>query len=214
MTDDRIEENKAGDEAPSQQNDYLFGEEPPVPAEEIIPEEEEEAPAPTEIELLQGEMTLLEQQLQQMRERYIRAVADLDNARKRARQAIADARSQAIAGVLLDLLTIVDNFERALETSAPGPNAPAETIAIFDGVSLIYRQLKEMLEKRGVTPIEAVGHPFDPDRHEAVTQVPAGPNQREGTVALEIQRGYMYGDRVLRYSRVGVAVHETGAKDR
>jgi len=214
VTDDRTGENKAGDDAQPQQNDYLFGEEPPVPAEEIIPEEEEETPAPSEIELLQGEMSLLEQQLQQMRDRYIRAVADLDNARKRARQAIADARSQATAGVLLDLLTIMDNFERALDTSAPGPNAPAETKAIFDGVSLIYRQLKEMLGKRGVVPIEAVGQPFDPDRHEAVTQVPAEPNQRDGTVALEIQRGYIYGDRVLRHSRVGVAVHETGEKSR
>ena len=212
VTDGEREENRPGGEAPPGYEDALASEEPPVPAEELIPGEEEEAPRPSEIEVLQGEMVLLEQQLQQMRDRYIRAVADLDNARKRARQAIGEARSEAVAGVLLDLLTIVDNLERALETSTPGIGAPAETQAIHDGVSLIYRQLREMLVKRGVRPIEAVGEPFDPGRHEAVTQVPAGPHQRDGTVALEIQRGYMYGDRVLRHSRVGVAVHEGGGK--
>ena len=179
-----------------------------VPAEELIPEEEEESCAPSEVEVLQGEMALLEQQLQQMRERYIRAVADLDNARKRARQAIGEARQQAIAGVLQDLLPLLDNFERALESSAPAADAPAETRAIYDGIELIYRQLKQVLGRRGVKPIEALGQPFDPHLHEAVVQVPAGSEQPEGTVALEMQRGYSYGDQVLRHSRVGVAVRE------
>lgn len=179
----------------------------PLPAEELVPGEEE-APEPSEIEVLQEEVALLEQQLQQMRDRYVRSVADLDNVRKRARQAIAEARHQAVGGVLLDLLTLMDNFERALETSNQGPSAPPETQAVYDGVALIYRQLKDLLARRGVKPIEAMGQPFDPNRHEAVTQVPADADHQEGTVALEVQKGYLHGDRVLRHSRVGVAVHE------
>jgi molecular chaperone GrpE len=185
-----------------------------VPAEELIPEEEEEGRAPSELEVLQGEMALLEQQLQQMRDRYIRAAADLENARKRARQAIGEARQQAIAGVLQELLPLLDNFERALESSVPAASAPAETQAVYDGIELIYRQLKQVLERRGVKPIEALGQPFDPHLHEAVVQVPAGKEHPEGTVALEMQRGYTYGDQVLRHSQVGVAVREAGRDKR
>jgi molecular chaperone GrpE len=198
VSEEKQEEQAASDDAAT--------EAAALPAEELILEEEGEEAPPSEIELLQGEMALLEQQLQQMRDRYIRAVADLDNARKRARQAISEARSQAVAGVLLELLAIVDNLERALETSAPGAKASAETKAIHAGVSMIYRQLLGLLEKRGVKEMAALGQPFDPDRHEAVTQVASSPEHPEGTVALEIQKGYTYGDQVLRHSRVGVAV--------
>jgi len=180
-----------------------------LPAEEFISgQAEQEAREKSEVELLQQELALLETQLQHMRDRYIRAVADLDNARKRARQAIVEARAQAVAGVLLDLLGLVDNFERALETARPGPRAPAKLRAVHEGVALIYRQLLDILERRGVRPIAAVGEPFNPSRHEAVAQIPATEDQKEGTVALEVQKGYMLADHVLRPSKVGVVVHD------
>lgn len=214
MTDERYANNNS-DESEEWPHNRRAGEacdseERAYPAEEIAPAEEgeEEGEEPSEVEVLQREVTLLGQQLQQMRDRYIRSVADLDNARKRARQAIADARHQAVGGVLLDVLTLVDNFERALETSRPGPETPPDTRAVYDGVEMIYRQVLSLLEKRGVTPIEAIGESFDPTKHEAVVQVPADRNHPEGTVALEMQKGYMHGDRVLRPSRVGVAVRE------
>jgi molecular chaperone GrpE len=184
-----------------------------APAEELLPDEEEEMREAPELEVLQGEMALLEQQLEQIRDRYIRAVADLDNSRKRARQAIAEARHQAVANVLFDLLPLLDNFERALETVQPGPGASQEALAIYDGVALIHRQLKGLLEQRGVKPIEAMGETFDPALHEAVAQVPADGDQKEGTVALEMQKGYMHGDRVLRPSRVGVVVRPSATED-
>ncbi len=171
-------------------------------AEEVVAGEE------SEVEVLQEELALLETQLQEMRDRYIRAVADLDNARKRAREAIADGRKQAVSGVLLELLTLVDNFERALEMARPGSGRSAKARAVYEGVELIYRQLIVVLERRGVRPIEALGRVFDPNRHEAVAQIAATAEQREGTVAVEIQKGYLYGDQVLRHSRVGVAVQE------
>ncbi len=165
-------------------------------------------PEQSEVGILKKEIALLESQLQTMRDRYVRAMADLDNARKRARHELAEAQVHAQAGVLLDVLTIVDNFERALESIAPAAEASPEAKAVYEGVSLIYRQLVDMLARRGVRPIEAVGKPFDTHRHEAVVQVPTANSDEDGLVALETQRGYTFGDRVLRPAKVGVAVRE------
>lgn len=160
----------------------------------------------TETEGLQKELAQLESQLATMRDRYLRAVADLDNARKRARQEMAEAQVQAVGGVLLEVLAIVDNFERALETITPGPGASKERKAMYEGVSLIHRQLLDMLARHGVKPIEAIGKPFDTRMHEAVVQVPVSNDEADGLVTVETQKGYLFGDRVLRPSRVGVAV--------
>lgn len=206
-------------QAPDQRDTQGDPESAPGPlAEEIASAEEEpgeEGEArceESEVEVLQKELALLEGQLRDMRDRYIRAVADLDNARKRARQEIAEARKSAAASVILDVLGIVDNLERALETAQPGPEAPEQTRAVHEGVSLIYRQFMDALERRGVKPIRALGERFDPKYHEAVAQVPASGDQRDGTIALEMQKGYLMGDRVLRPSRVGVVVREAGDK--
>lgn len=178
-----------------------------LPPEQIAPGGEGEEQG-SDAEVLQGELALLEGQLQDIRDRYLRAVADLDNARKRARKEMAEAQVQAVAGVMLGLLPIVDSFERALETTKPGVDASAETKAIYDGMRLIYRQFVDMLTRRGVRAIEALGQPFDPSVHEAVLQVPANEDQEEGAVALELEKGYHFGERVLRPSKVGVAMSE------
>jgi molecular chaperone GrpE len=168
----------------------------------------------SEVEALHKEIALLEDQLKTMRDRYVRAVADLDNNRKRARHEMAEAQVHAVAGVLLDVLAIVDNFERALETIAPGPEATPEMTAMYEGISLIYRQLTDMLARHGVRPIAAVGNAFDTRLHEAVVQVPVAEEEADGTVRLETQKGYLFGDRVLRPSRVGVAVRETPKEEK
>ncbi len=177
-----------------------------LPAEELVSTEEEESRG-SEVEVLQKELALLEGQLQDLRDRYLRAVANLDNSRKRARREMREVQQRAAASVLLDLLTVVDSFERALGTARDLGAVPAETRAVYDGLTLIYRQLVDLLGRRGVRPISAVGARFDPSFHEAVAQVPAGPEQEEGLVALEVQKGYLYGDQVLRPSKVGVTVH-------
>jgi molecular chaperone GrpE len=205
------EENSAQDDR-SRADDRSGEEGDALPAEELAPEQEG-ARVKSDAQVLQEEISLLEGQLQDMRNRYLRAVADLDNARKRARREMADAQLQAVADVLLELLPVVDNFERALETTEPAPGATDGTRAIHEGVALIYRQLMDMLAGRGVEAIEAMGQPFDPVLHEAVAQVPAGGEQEEGTVALELQKGYRLGKRVLRPSKVGVAIGE-GEKNR
>ena len=189
-----------------QTSDNDNGESALLPAEELVPSEEEEAKE-SEVEVLSKELALLEGQLQDMRDRYLRTVADLDNYRKRVRREVKEAQHRAAAGLLLDFLPIVDSLERALGSTSDLDAASEETKAIHQGVAMIHRQLADLLSRRGVRPIEAVGERFDPGKHEAVAQVPAGPGQEEGVVALEVQRGYTFGDQVLRPSKVGVTVH-------
>jgi molecular chaperone GrpE len=100
---------------------------------------------------------------------------------------------------MLELLPILDNFERALQA----PAAPGADV-FRKGIELIHKQMLELLRKRGVKPIDALGADFDPNFHQAVVHE-ASDTHRDGEVMEELQRGYMVGDRLLRPSMVKVA---------
>ena len=131
------------------------------------------------------------------RDKYLRLAAEYDNFRKRSakeREAVyGDARADAITR----LLPVYDNLERALKTSC-------EDEAFYKGVELTMTQLVEILENMGVTPITAIGEPFDPNMHNAVMSI-ENPELGEKIIAEEYQKGFMLGDRVLRFSTVVVA---------
>lgn len=135
------------------------------------------------------------------RERLIRLQADFENLRKRFDRDREDHERHAASGLIARLLPTLDNFERAL-----GGEVLSEEYDPFrDGISLIYRQLLEELGRAGLEPIEALGQPFDPERHDAVetdTNSDAPPN----TVLEEFLRGYMFRGRLLRASSVRVSV--------
>jgi molecular chaperone GrpE len=136
-------------------------------------------------------------------ERLLRKTAEFDNFRKRTdreRQAQAEA---AAADLIEELLPLVDDLERALKAE-PGTEG-AE--AYRKGVEIIHRQLMEVLRKRGVRPIEAVGAEFDPHFHQAVAHEPSA-HHAEGQIIEEYRRGYMLGERLLRPSMVKVAKAE------
>lgn len=134
-----------------------------------------------------------------LQDRLLRLAAEFDNYRKRVERERRDQSDAATAGALEDLLPVVDDLERALE--AP-PGSDAEVYR--KGVELIHRQMTELLRKRGVRPIEAVGTDFDPRIHQAVVHEPSA-EHREGEVVEELRRGYMLGDRLLRAAMVKVA---------
>ena len=142
------------------------------------------------------------------KEQFLRAVADFDNYRKRIERERREQSEYAAADVLLELLPIIDNFERALQASASAPGAaadrPSESEAFYRGVELIHKQMLELLRKRGVTRIDALGADFDPNVHQAVIHEPSE-EHREGEVMAELQHGYKLGDRLLRPSMVKVA---------
>ena len=143
-------------------------------------------------------------ELQRQRDEYydllLRKSAEFDNYRKRIdrdRQAQSD---NAAASLVEELLPLMDDLERALNADAGADGGEAYR----RGVELIQQQLGEILRKRGVHPIEALGADFDPHYHQAVSYEPAE-GRREGEIIEEFRRGYMLGDRLLRPSMVKVA---------
>ena len=145
-------------------------------------------------------VTDAERQRDEYKDLLLRKSAEFDNSRTRTDRERATLAEQAAAGILEELLPLVDDLERALsiEVGAEGADAYRR------GVELIHRQLVETIRKRGVTPIEAVGTDFDPYYHQAVSYEPAK-GRREGEIIEEFRRGYMLGDRLLRPSMVKVA---------
>jgi molecular chaperone GrpE len=132
-------------------------------------------------------------------DRLLRKTAEFDNYRKRVDRERATMVQQVAGDVLETLLPIVDDFERALQVEA-GPGADSYR----KGVELIYKQLQDLLARRGVKPIEAVGREFDPRFHQAITYE-SSPGRAEGEVIEEVRRGYTLGDRLLRPAMVKVA---------
>ena len=135
-----------------------------------------------------------------LQDRLLRTAAEFDNYRKRMDRERSDLAAYATSDVLIELLPIIDNFERALQAAATGPDADA----FRKGVELIHKQMLDVLKKRGVRPIETLGADFDPNFHQAVIHESSA-NHREGEVIQELQRGYMLGDRLLRPAMVKVA---------
>jgi molecular chaperone GrpE len=140
----------------------------------------------------------LRQENQDLKNRYLRTLADFDNLRKRTEREKADFFRYATAAVLKDLLPILDNFDRALEHS----DADDE---FHKGVELIYKQLYDVLYRNGLRPIDEVGVHFDPNIHEAVVREEDSTIPSH-TVTMILQKGYFLHDRLLRPAMVKVAV--------
>ena len=139
----------------------------------------------------------LEAQYRELTDRHLRLAAEFDNFRKRTARDWTQRVQGAAGELLLDLLEIADNFDRALQVEhAEGPYA--------EGVRMIFQQLAGLLERRGVEAIDALGQRFDPTRHEALLHV-ASEEYPDGEVCQEIRRGYMLHDRVLRPAQVAVS---------
>jgi molecular chaperone GrpE len=140
-----------------------------------------------------------QQERDELYERLLRTTAEFDNYRKRVERERRDVQERAAAGLLEELLPIVDDLERALQVEAG-----AEAEAYRKGVEIILKQLQDLLARRGVTPIDALGTTFDPHVHQAVSYEPHA-GSAEGEVIEELRRGYRLGDRLLRPSMVKVA---------
>ena len=147
-----------------------------------------------------GPETLTEAQeaIAELNERIVRLTADFDNFRKRAQREKDEARQFANQGLLEKLLPVLDNFEMAL--TAVKDADPS----VRDGVQMILDQLLGVLKESGVEPVDAMGHPFDPNLHEALSQEETT-EVEEGTVVQQVQRGYKLNDRLVRPARVVVA---------
>lgn len=130
----------------------------------------------------------------------LRTAAELENYRKRVARENQEARAYASADVLRALLPILDNFEMGLDAA----RAENEKSMIFQGLSMVRRQLQDFLRDSGVEELNPAGKKFDPNMHEAVSQEPS-PNQPEGTILKVMRRGFKLKDRLLRPAMVVVS---------
>lgn len=146
---------------------------------------------------LQQKIEALEKELADEKEKYLRLDAEYYNYRTRSLKEKQDAYDNALTKTVTEVLSVIDNFERALTAECADAN-------FKKGVEMIFRQYTAILEKLGVKEIEAEGKPFDPNFHNAVSQI-TDENLGENTVAAVLQKGYIMGNKVIRHAMVTVA---------
>lgn len=159
------------------------------------------------------DVAALQAEIADLRNRLLRAAADMENNRKRAERERQDAQRYAAANFARDMLEVSDNLRRAVATLKEDERAEAadSVKAMIEGVEMTDRQLVTIFERHGIREITPQpGERFDPNLHEAMFEVP-GTDQPAGTVVHVLGAGYMIGDRLLRAARVGVAKAEDGA---
>jgi molecular chaperone GrpE len=142
----------------------------------------------------------------ELRDRYLRLAAEMDNLRRRTEREVKDAKSYSAAGFARDMLAVSDNLRRAIDAipTEVRENADAGLSTLIEGVEMTERAMLSALERHGVRKLEPVGQKFDPNFHQAMFEVPNAdvPNN---TVVQVVQDGYSIGERVLRPAMVGVA---------
>src|SRR5580765_3327378 len=146
------------------------------------------------------------------KDRALRALAEVENVRKRLERERDEARQYSIAKFARELLTVADNLSRALAACPAEARTKADDSlkAVLDGVEATARELSAVLARNGVKPIEASGARFDPNLHQAIAEVPAN-GAEPGTVVNVVQSGYVIGERLLRPAMVTVAKAESAA---
>jgi molecular chaperone GrpE len=165
------------------------------------------------IRKLEAALAKAEQEKKENWEKFLRSAADLENFRRRAKRDLEDARADSKTRVLKEMLPVVDNLERALghaEESVQAPDLGASA-AMIDGIRLVLRQFTAAFERCDVTAVDAMGKPFDPNLHEAISQQETAA-QPAGTVMSVLQRGYKLGERLLRPALVVVAKAPSAAE--
>lgn len=192
-TADRAAEEKAPGEAAASAD-------PPRPANDREAAEAAE-PSPW----AEGDAAALTAELAETKDRLLRALAEVENVRRRAQRDREESSRYAIANFAREMVTVADNLRRALESVTPEARAASPAVEnLVVGVQMTENAMLAAFEGVGIKPIEAVGKPFDHNYHEALFEVP-DPSQPAGTVVQEVERGYVLRDRLLRPAKVGVA---------
>ena len=144
------------------------------------------------------------QKLAELNDKYLRLAAEFDNFRRRTLKERQDLLNYATENLIKELLSTVDNLERALGHASQQEQEGSEGEKLKEGVELTYRSLLQALEQAGVRAVEAAGQSFDPKLHEALRQVPSDEHE-PGTVIEVYQKGYLLKDRLLRPALVAVS---------
>jgi len=148
----------------------------------------------------EAELARMKAEYEARYDQMLRTIAEFENTKKRAEREKEEFLKYALEGIVKDLIPMVDNIERAIESTKQSKDFDA----LAEGIQMIHKQFLNLLERRGVTPIEAVGQPFDPTQHEAIMLMESE-EFPENRVIQEFQRGYLLHDRVVRPAMVSVS---------
>ena len=191
------ERKKAEDEA----QDPEVGDESPAPDTEVAAPEPEATTPDGRIEALEVEV----ERLREAHNKAVRAAAEYDNATKRAQRELQETRKFAITGLARDLLSTVDNLQRAVAAVPEDAIAENEQLRnLVTGVQMIEREVLGIFEGHNIQPVHPLGEPFDTHLHEAMFEIPDN-DHPPGSVIQVVQTGYRLHDRLLRPARVGIA---------
>ena len=169
--------------------------------QDVIDEERagDEAAASADLDRL-GE---LERELEEVRQHVLYAQAETQNVRRRLEQEKQNAQAYAATSFARDILSVKDNLERALSVVGDDLRSDDRIKGLITGIEATAREIDTVFQRHGITKVEAMGQPLDPNRHQAMLEVPS--DETPGTIVQELQSGYMIKDRLLRPALVGVA---------
>jgi molecular chaperone GrpE len=174
-------------------------------SEENIGENEAENPAAEEVQdEMESPFAKLESELEKLRNEVLYAQAETQNVRRRLEKEKTDASAYAATGFARDILSVADNLSRAL-TAIPADLRDDERLKpMLTGIEMTAKEVDSVFQRHGITKIEAMGEKLDPNRHQAMVELPHA-EAEPGTVIQEMQAGYMIKDRLLRPALVGVS---------
>jgi Molecular chaperone GrpE (heat shock protein) len=148
----------------------------------------------------EDEVEKLKSEIQELKDKYLRQVAEFENFRKRTAKERIEMIQTAGKEVILSLLEVLDDCDRAekqMQTSD-------EANLIKEGVQLVFNKFRSTLQAKGVQPMQSIGTEFDPDKHEAITEIPAPSDDLKGKVVDEIVKGYYLNEKIIRFAKVVV----------
>jgi molecular chaperone GrpE len=169
-------------------------------ASEPIAEEENQAEETVQEESSTDELAKLQDELAESKDKYLRLYSEFDNFRRRTSKERLDLVQTATEDLMVALIPVIDDFERAEKSFE---EKDTDIKAVKDGVNLIYNKLRNILEQKGLVGMKgSIGMSFDPDFHEAITQIPAPKKSLKGKVVDIVEKGYLLKDKVVRYAKV------------
>lgn len=188
---------------------------PTDPADEpllpLLPETEAEAAPEAMARALQALLDDKERELATMKDQALRAMAETENTRRRAERELADMNKYAITGFARDLVSVLENLQRATDAIAPDLRQSQPAVgSLATGVEMTLKELLNTFERHGIKRIDPMGQKFDHNYHQAVAQIESA-DAEPGTVVQVLAAGYAIHDRLLRPAMVGVAMGTTGA---
>lgn len=172
----------------------------PEVVEEVTAKEEKTEKKKSKKEKKADELEEMGIKLQEINDKYMRLSAEFDNYRKRTLKEKMELTKSAGEKILLNVLPVIDNFERALKAIDDSSNIEG----VKEGIHLIYTNFKDFMTQQGVKEIEAINLNFDTETHEAITKVPAPSEELKGKVVDCVEKGYFLNDKVIRFSKVVV----------